>query len=35
MKDVNSDKQIEEIKREYYKENINSKIDTSFMFDSD
>ena len=35
MKDVSSPKQVEEIKREYFKMNINSRLDTEFTLDSE
>ena len=35
MKDVTADKEIEEIKREYYKQNVNEKIAKNFSFDTE
>ena len=35
MKDIQSPKQKEEIKREYFKMNVNSRLDTSFTFESE
>jgi len=35
MKDVTGAKEIEEIKREYYKKHINGRIDTSFLLDTE
>ena len=35
MKDINAPKQVEEIKREYFKMNVNSRLDTAFMLETD
>lgn len=35
MKDINSPKQIEEIKREYFKMNVNQRLDTAFFLDTE
>ena len=35
MKDVQSSRQKEEIKREYFKMNVNSRLDTNFTFDTE
>ena len=35
MKDTLQPKQKEEIKREYFKMNVNSRLDTNFTFDTE
>ena len=35
MKDIQSPKQKEEIKREYFKMNVNQRLDTSFTFETE
>ena len=35
MRGERADKEIEEIKREYYKQNVNEKIAKNFSFDSE
>ena len=35
MKDVKAPKQVEEIKREYFKMNVNSHLNTAFILETD
>jgi len=35
MKDMSNAKQIEEVKREYYKKNMNARVDTSFVLETE
>ena len=35
MQELKSQKQIEEIKREYFKMNVNRRLDTSFVLNTD